>query len=269
VPATLASRNARPASSGFAWEYLATQNANASPTYSYVAPTAADSINGHNPYTVFMVEAHAAASGAFWSSAPDSGYSVDNLAPATPAPFLGSYAAGTTTMSWGPNGESDLAGYRLYRGTGVGFTIGPGNLVTPLTSTAYADPAGEPYIYKLTAVDVHGNESAPATLVPAGALAVGDDAPATLAFVLDGANPTRSGASLRFELPARADVRVTILDAQGRRIRSLVDAAYAPGRYTARWDGADASGARVADGLYFARLSAGARELNLKIVLAR
>ena len=53
-----------------------------------------------------------AADGRWWDSNPDSGYSVDDLAPAVPGPLTGEYAAGATTLSWEPNSESDLAGYR-------------------------------------------------------------------------------------------------------------------------------------------------------------
>ena len=219
-----------------------------------------------NPATAFLVEAHATSGAAFWPSAPASGYSVDNLAPATPAPFLGSFAGGTTSMNWGSSLESDFAGYRLYRGLGTAFTPGPGNLVASLTTTVYADHAGAPYVYKLTAVDVHGNESRPATLVTGGTAGVDDSAPTALALSLGGANPARAGATLQFVVPAATHVRLALFDPQGRRVRSLADAPYAAGRYTAHWDGLDESGARVADGLYFVRLEADGRVLREKLV---
>ena len=58
-----------------------------------------------------MVEARAttALSSPRWFSAPDSGYSVDNLPPAVPAPFTGQYVAGTASLHWNRNLEADLA----------------------------------------------------------------------------------------------------------------------------------------------------------------
>src|SRR5262249_54428521 len=69
-------RAAGPEATAFAWEFVSSQPTNGSAQYSFVCPTTTDSISGHNPYTVFMVEARYASGGAFWDSAPDSGYSV-------------------------------------------------------------------------------------------------------------------------------------------------------------------------------------------------
>ncbi len=262
-------RGTQAAATGWAWEFLAAPPANQSASYSYVASTLVDSTAGHNPYTVFLVEAHAASSGAFWACAPDSGYSVDDLAPATPSPFAGTYASGTTSMTWGANHEADLAGYRLYRGSDTGFVPGPGNLVTALSDTAFADAAGAPYVYKLTAVDLHGNESPVATLVPQGTTASDGTPPAALELSLGGDNPSRSGAVLRFALPHAGPLRLAIFDAQGRRVRTLAAGPFAAGRYTRRWDGTDESGARVAGGLYFASLEADGRALRRKLVILR
>jgi len=263
----------RPASApgaNYAWEFLAQQPANQSAQYSYVAPTTTDSITGHNPYTVFMVEAHASEdSRAFWQSAPDSGYSVDNLAPSTPAPFLGTYAAGNTSMNWGPNGESDLYGYRLYRGTTVGFTPNPGNRIATVSSTAYLDPAVPPSIYKLTAVDVHGNESLPATLVPSGVTGVDPDLPRELSFALASANPSRGEASFRLALPRATGVTLAIYDIGGRQVRVVSDGAWPAGVHTLAWNGRGASGEPAPSGIYLARLRAENREFVRRIVLAR
>ena len=81
-------------------------------------------------------------------------------------------------LSWEPNGEPDLVGYRVYRqlATPDGSPQGPLARLTPLPLTApsYRDVAvraGQGYIYTVTAVDAAGNESAPSAkaleLVPA------------------------------------------------------------------------------------------------------
>ncbi len=251
-----------------AWQYVGSQIADGFPVYSMTAATAGDSTASGNPLTTFMVEARDNGYAVGWPSAPATGYSVDNLAPGTPSPFAGTYTAGTVYMSWGAVLAADLAGYRLYRGTSAGFTPGPGNLLATVatTSTAYTDVAGAPYAYKLTAIDVHGNESAPALLIPSGIAGVADAAPAAVELALAGANPARAGMALRFALPAAGAVRLTIYDVLGRRVRTLAGARFEPGRYDVRWDGADESGARVADGLYLARLEADGKVLEKRIV---
>ncbi|MBI5710696.1 MAG: hypothetical protein HZC42_10390, partial [Candidatus Eisenbacteria bacterium] len=169
-------RTTTPAGAAAYWELVASQQAYHLPSYSVVAPTTGDSVAGSNPLTSFMVQARNYYGG-YWNSAPDSGYSVDDLAPVAPAPFSGTYANGTAQLQWGANAEADLAGYRLYRGL-PGFTPAPGNRVAELATTSYVDAAGQPWTYKLTAVDVHGNESAATALTPLGTVDAGDGPPA-------------------------------------------------------------------------------------------
>jgi hypothetical protein len=242
--------------SGF-WEYVGYEFARQLSGYSHVTPTTGDSVGGSNPRTRFMVRAlgySPSAGSVWWESAADSGYSVDNLAPAAPAPFTGQFAPGNVRLQWGPNSEPDLAGYRLYRGTDPGFAIGPGSLVAALSDTGYVDGTSQPAFYKLTAIDEHGNESPVAFLRPDGILDV-PAMPATAFFARPQPNPMSASASMRFGLASAGHVRLEVLDAAGRLIRVLADASYPPGEFTLRWDGRDAAGRSVAPGLYFARFT--------------
>jgi len=252
------------------WEQLAYVNAAALPAYGIVAATTCDSIAGSNPRTLFMVEAVGTFTGP-WFSAPDSGYSVDNLAPVAPAPFTGNYVAGTgTILTWGPNGEADLAGYRLYKGTSAAFVPSLGNRVAQVPgNTSYVDPSPLPAWYKLSAYDIHGNESGFATLLPAGTTGVGDAVPHELAFTLGSANPVRGALALRLALPSAASVRVTVFDATGREVRTLATGTFPAGVSTLAWDGAAGDGAPAPSGLYFARLETAGHAIARRIVVAR
>jgi hypothetical protein len=249
------------------WEYVTLVSAAQLPGYSLVTATTCDSLAGSNPRTLFMLEARAsAATGApHWYSAPDSGYSVDNLAPVAPALLTGQYATGTTTLHWNPNTEADLAGYRLYRGANASFVPGPQNFVTVVAGTQHADGAGAPYVYKLTAVDAHGNESPVATLIPAGTLAV---APGTHAayFAPASPNPSRGGVTLRFALARAGAVRLGVYDAAGRLVRSLCGGERAAGEHVVEWNGRDDGGRPVNAGLYFARIDSPGLSATRRIV---
>jgi hypothetical protein len=264
-------RHAVESAAAYAWEFVASQPANQSALYGFVAPTASDSVAGHTAYTVFMVEAHSAVDPrASWPSAPDSGRSVDNLAPPVPAPFAGTFSAVSgASLTWGESVAPDLRGYRLYRGTTTSFVPGPGNLLIETTAKTLADPSTSPYVYKLSAIDVHGNESGFATLVPTGTLGVDDGTPRTLAFALATANPARGGAAIRLALPQASRVRVAVYDAAGREVRALADGGYAAGEWTLAWDGRDAAGAVAPSGLYFARLTLPGERRTQRIVLMR
>ena len=128
------------------------------------------------------------------------------------------------------------------------------NLVAALADTGYADPAGVPFIYKLTAIDAHGNESAVATLIPTGTLDA-SGTPALHAFLeLAGANPSRAASALRFGLPAAGRVHLAVHDAAGRQVRTLAEGEFPAGQHSAEWDGNEDAGHPVAAGLYFARI---------------
>jgi hypothetical protein len=253
------------------WEFVANQIAQQFPGYSYVAATGSDSVGAGNPYTRFMIEALGNNNPqGTWSSAPDSGYSVDNLPPVIPAPFTAAYAAGATHLHWGENTDADLAGYRLYRGTSSGFVPSSGNLISAQPDTGYADPGGAGGWYKLSAIDTHGNESAYAILGPNGTLDAPNVGVTALAFSPPSPNPVRGdGASFVIALPQPADVTLSLFDSQGRHVRELARGTLAAGEHRARWDGRDDAGRAAPSGIYFARLEALGRTLNTRFAVVR
>ena len=262
--------SSRTASSTIYWELLATVQAlHFIDGYSYVAPTVSDSTPASNPYTLFMVMAVNAANTSHWDSAPDSGYSVDNLAPAAPAPFTGSYFEGSTRLHWGRNAEADLAGYRVHRGASAGFVPGPGSLVGTPPDTGFADPGPAGRFYRLSAVDSHGNESAFALLTPAGTLDVPGLSLTRLALAPPWPNPVPGGAELTFALPQAGPASLKIYDGQGRRIRTLVSGDRPAGRQSVHWDGRDDGGRAAESGVYFARLDAAGRALDVRFAMTR
>ena len=252
----------------FSWEFVGSVPAAGSASYSFVVPTVSDSVAGSNPLTGFLVEAIAKAN-AFWDSAPDSGYSVDNLPPAIPTQFTGAYAGGATHLHWDANHEADLAGYRLYRGTSSDFVPGPGSLIVAQPDTGFSDVGVAGNWYKLSAVDVHGNESLYQILGPGGTL----DAPGTngmaLSFAAPAPNPVRGTATFRFGLPSESEVTLSVFDQQGRRVRELAHGVLPAGDHTLRWDGRDGAGQVVASGIYFARLAALERTLRVRFAVVR
>ena len=77
--------------------------------------------------------------------------------------------AGSATLTWTANTESDLAGYKVYRGNGV-CSVGPllplmvsGNPVSLGKVTTYTDPTVPSFdgdlCYEITAFDISNNES--------------------------------------------------------------------------------------------------------------
>lgn len=254
----------------YAWEYRGTVTPNhVTPVYGFVDATLSDSLPGSNPRTAFMVVARNAGATMNWASLPDSGYSVDNIPPAAPAPFAGAYAGGSTAMHWHADTDADLAGYRLYRSANAGFVPSPGNLVASPTDTSYTDASGQPFYYKLSAVDIHGNESGFTLLMPNGTTAVGGGPALELALAGAVPNPAVGFAEICFTLPREARASVRILDASGRLVRELSRSQLSAGSHALRWDGLRGDGSPAAPGLYFVRLETEGRALTRRMALMR
>jgi hypothetical protein len=238
--------------------------------YSRTVLAIADSTAPASPYTLLRVVAigQSGTPDQVWISAPDSGRSVDNLAP-PPATLNGNYATGATQLTWAPSAAPDLAGYRVYRGSTPEFTPDATTCVATVATPGYTDAIGRPAIYKLTVVDLHGNESAPTAWQPAGVEIPVDGPASELAFAPPGPNPARNRVTLAFTLPVAGAARVTISDVEGRTVRTLAAGDFPAGVTTLAWDLRDTQGRNVRAGVYFARVSAGARELTRRVQVVR
>jgi len=125
------------------------------------------------------------------------------------------------------------------------------------------------FVYKLIAVDVHGNASAGSEVVPGGTLDVPGPG-ATLAFLGRVApNPSRGDVSMRFGLSRPGRASLDVFDASGRRVRELARGDLAAGEHFARWDGRDASGDICPAGMYFVRMQTVGFSAERRLVLAR
>ena len=239
------------------WEQVGTIAARGDAEYDVVVPTVANATAGTTFYTNFFVSAMTSDPLTYYDSGVEYGYSIDNLSPPAPAPFVAAYGASATHLHWGVSPATDFATFRLYRGSSASFVPGAGNLVAATTDTGYVDvgPAGS--YYKLTAVDLNGNPSAFAILGPGQTTAVPGGVQSVFALEPVRPNPT-SGRRLiaSFALPVAETARLELIDVAGRRVAARDVGALGAGVHSLDL----AEGARIRPGLYFMRLSQGANE---------
>jgi hypothetical protein len=252
----------------FFWEYLATVPAAGFSGYSYVAPTTLDSTSAGPAWTRFKLQARTTDGTAWFNSAPDSGKSVDNLAPQPPAPITVIVEADANALHWSPNHEADLSRYVLHRGSTADFIPGPFTFVGEVSDTTYRDRTTASAWYKLIAVDVHGNPSA-ASAVFAGRTTDAPGGPPERFALSAFPNPSPGRTVLTLSLPSAGRVRVQVLDASGRRVARLADGMLAAGRWPLAWDGRDERGVAVPGGLYFALGETDAGRTVTRIALIR
>ena len=83
-------------------------------------------------------------------------------------------------------------------------------------------------------------------------------------------NPVTESTRIRFTTAREGErVRLDLFDVTGRLVRTLQNGALPIGAHEVGWDGRDADGARVAAGLYFARLAAGDVRESRKLLVTR
>jgi uncharacterized membrane protein len=68
-------------------------------------------------------------------------------------------------------------------------------------------------------------------------------------------NPSAGGMRMDVDVATATSADLSIFDATGRRVATVLHGTLQPGRRSVEWNGRDAGGRQVAAGLYFARLS--------------
>ncbi|MDD4856769.1 MAG: FlgD immunoglobulin-like domain containing protein [Candidatus Krumholzibacteria bacterium] len=259
----------------FFWELVETVDAYYMEAYGKPIATLFDSTAECTEYHYFQVVAHSTTPTLFWKSDPDSGYSVDNLPPGTPIDLAGeqSFVPVGLRITWTENEESDLSRYNVYRGTSEDFVPGSGNLAATLDDNEWFDSSWSwdaGYCYKISATDLHGNESGYALLDPDNITDTETPgAPRSSYLSQNYPNPFNPTTSISFGLSAPGHVSLRIYDVAGRLMREIVNGDRQAGKYRETWDGRDSNGRTVASGIYFCKLSAGSFVETRKMALMR
>jgi len=81
-------------------------------------------------------------------------------------------------------------------------------------------------------------------------------------------NPARGGARIPFALPRESDVRIEVLDVQGRIAATLADGRLPAGRHEVKWDGTGSAGA-LRPGLYLVRMRVAGTTFVRRVTLTR
>ncbi len=83
-------------------------------------------------------------------------------------------------------------------------------------------------------------------------------------------NPFNPATTISFTVPSAADrVTLSVFDASGRLVTTLVDSPLEAGRHEVAWDGTGRDGRRLASGIYFARLEADGVSATRKMTLLK
>lgn len=148
--------------------------------------------------------------------------------------------------------------------TGIGATIS-GVTAATLTLAGVGNPDIGTYSVRVS--NACGSDSSfGATLNLSGTTAVTPGGPGATVLDAIAPNPTPGAATVSFTLARAGEVRITVSDVAGRRVRTLAAGASAAGRHTLLWDARGDDGARVRAGMYFVTLSLDGRTVGARRV---
>jgi len=239
------------------WEWITDQPAHRLPYYSYTCETLYDSMSTTNGMHYFMISAHTNDPNVFFDSNPDSGYSVDNIAPLAPDNLAGMYASNQINLHWNPNKESDLREYVLYRSTTPNINPATDTVFATTTDTTFTDtnpiPASDIY-YIVCARDIHdnlSNASNEVEILITGILKDGLEIPKTYALYQNYPNPFNPYTVIKFDLPKNTNVKVVVFNSLGKTVATIINEPLSPGKYQYIWKPENLS-----SGLYFYTIQA-------------
>ncbi|MBI4549160.1 MAG: T9SS type A sorting domain-containing protein [Ignavibacteriae bacterium] len=242
--------------------------------YGFAAPTLYDStIVGGMKWTTFYISGHTQNPYVIYASLPDSGYSVDNLAPAPPNGLSAGVVAEGVKLSWKQPQDADFQYFALYKGTSPNFPPTDPPLATT-ADTSYIDRnvvQGSTYYYKMLACDFSGNKSALSDEISMIVLDVKEvgGAPKEFALEQNYPNPFNPSTDIRYQLPTAAHVRLVIYNTLGVEVARLADLDREAGYYVASWDGKDHSGKILSSGIYLYKMEAGGFSSVRKMILVK
>jgi len=245
------------------WEALITLPAQRLEGYGYTAPTTEDSTRHSDGMTAFFITAITADPFVFYDSEVDSGYSVDNIKPRNPHGLSATWAPAGVALGWNSVDESDLAGYRVYRGSSPDASPEETQFLGETSDSAFVDVAGATGDhYWVTAIDTHENESERAWVPAPGNVGVGDSRPA-LSLSGSWPNPATRDLNVVFSLPNDSPASIEVIDLAGRRWASRSVGSLGAGPHVVSLG----KGQALRAGVYVIVLKSGDRALSTKVAL--
>lgn len=189
----------------------------------------------------------------------------NSLVPVELTAFYGNYESGIVVLEWITSTESNNFGFEIQRKSDntmfekIGFVDGKGTSTNRVSYNFYDQNLdSRRYYYRLKQVDYDG------TFKYSDEIMI--DIPELADFILfqNYPNPFNPVTKLKFVLPFRTEVKITLNDILGREISTLIDEEVESGTHEILIDGSNLS-----SGNYFVRMNAGTVQKIQKITLLK
>jgi hypothetical protein len=241
----------------YRWEWVKNVPAQLMGNYAADVPTLYDGTLSSSGKHMFMVVAHTGDPNVFYMSDADTGASVDNLAPAAPAPFQAQIQSGKAVLTWNANDEADLKQYLVFKSSTPGI---PDNapVYASTTSLNYTDPVAlgdTPVYYVVKAQDVHGNVgpgSGEIRISLVGVELIDTSVPTDYTLSQNYPNPFNPTTTIEYALKQAGSVTLKVLNVLGEEIATIESGFRPAGRYSVSFDAS-----RLASGVYLYQIRSG------------
>lgn len=185
-------------------------------------------------------------------------------------------------LTWITQSETGMVGYYILRSTAN--NVSGAQIISPMidaSNTAqqqiyiYTDDtltANGYYYYWLESLDLDGNfdfHGPIAVYFNANGEYGNPEIPIYTALKQIYPNPFNPQAFIPYSVAAASEVAVRIYNSRGQLVRSFEPGTQVPGEYRIEWDGKDANGANLANGIYYVRMTAGRDTFQRKAVLLK
>jgi predicted CXXCH cytochrome family protein len=235
---------------GHLWDVVANVNAHQFVEYSVVAPTLYNTVGADTAWTTFKVLGQTE-SGIIAETEPMAGYSTDDLAPVTPTGLVAELDGAAVQLTWDAPYDKDVDNFEVYRSVDADFDINTAEFLGAIKSLSFTDASltGQTISYSIVAVDFSENASENAVPVTVIITGVADELagiPTEFEMSQNYPNPFNPSTQIKFGLPADSDVRVTVYNAVGKEVATLVNEHLSAGYHVYTWNAVN-----NASGVYF------------------
>ena len=182
---------------------------------------------------------------------------------------------GEVMLTWTPNTERDLAGYKIYYSKdstnlsgGTGANEGASPIVVTTVDTFMVTGLGSAkYYFAISAFDFSTNES---PLTNISSVSVVTDVNKTSSLPRDFAlgqnypNPFNPSTTIKYDLPTRSPVRIEVFNILGEKVATLVTGEQSAGTHEVKFNAIGLS-----SGIYLYRMAAGSFTSTMKMILVK
>lgn len=201
---------------------------------------------------------------------------IDSIPPAIPQNLSGIAGDSSVTLTWNMVYDPDTIYYRIYMDSSTNPMIIVDSTSNKADTSTVINNLNNNVTYycRITAMDIHGNESAFSdeiqfTPIPTGTEDLENILPTAYSLKQNYPNPFNPVTTISYSLPKSVDINLVIFNILGQHVRTLYQGNQTAGDKKIKWYGKNDFGENVNSGVYFYQLISTNFSQTKKLILLR